>query len=328
VGVAALVVVVRFVVVPQYASAVTALRSLESLSVPLVVLALLLEMASLAVFSAMTWTVLGFGRPSYPTLVRIDLVDLGVNHIVPGGGTTSAAVRFGLLKRVGVPGPDALTGAAIEVLASNLMLGLVFASGLLLSITRGVGSSSDVTAILVVGALFAFVAFVVWMLSAHVAASTRVVRAIAGRLPLVTPEAAERLVLTMSARLRDLVESPRRLLMLALLGAGNWLFDAAALWVVLAAFGAHLGLGPLLTVYGLGSILAMLPLTPGGLGIVEGVMVPVLVVFGVPADLALLGVVGWRLLEYWLPIPLAAAAYLSLRFTVLSRRGRAFGGRP
>ncbi|WP_160320840.1 lysylphosphatidylglycerol synthase transmembrane domain-containing protein [Arthrobacter alpinus] len=70
---------------------------------------------------------------------------------------------------------------------------------------------------------------------------------------------------------------------------------------------------PLLTVYALGNILATLPLTPGGLGIVEGVMAPALVGFGIPAEIAVLGVIGWRLYQFWLPLPLGALAYLSLR---------------
>ncbi|MFQ4149423.1 hypothetical protein AAGW05_12115 [Arthrobacter sp. LAPM80] len=59
--------------------------------------------------------------------------------------------------------------------------------------------------------------------------------------------------------------------------------DAAALWVLLATFGHYLDIGPLLTVYGGGSILAMLPLTPGGLGIVGGVIVSALIGFDTPA---------------------------------------------
>ena len=56
------------------------------------------------------------------------------------------------------------------------------------------------------------------------------------------------------------------------------------------------------------------------MGIVEGVMVPALIGFGVPHSAALLGVIGWRLFEYWLPIPVGGIAYASLRFSGSSRR--------
>ena len=95
-------------------------------------------------------------------------------------------------------------------------------------------------------------------------------------------------------------------------GAVNWLLDAAALWVLLAAFGYRADPGQLLLVYGLVGILSLVPITPGGLGIVEGVMVPLLVALGSTSQIAILGVIAWRLLQFWMPMPLGAVSALSL----------------
>ena len=62
----------------------------------------------------------------------------------------------------------------------------------------------------------------------------------------------------------------------------------------------------------MGSLVAMLPITPGGLGIVEGFMVPATVALGTTHPTALLAVLAWRLLEYWRPLPLAAVGWFSL----------------
>jgi uncharacterized membrane protein YbhN (UPF0104 family) len=51
--------------------------------------------------------------------------------------------------------------------------------------------------------------------------------------------------------------------------AANWLLDAAALFVFIAAFGHVEGPDGLLVAYGLANVLAAIPITPGGLGIVE-----------------------------------------------------------
>jgi hypothetical protein len=60
------------------------------------------------------------------------------------------------------------------------------------------------------------------------------------------------------------------------------------------------------------------------LGIVEGVLVPTLVGFGSPRGIAILGVITYRLVNFWLPIPVGALAYLSLRVEPgASRRRRA-----
>lgn len=55
---------------------------------------------------------------------------------------------------------------------------------------------------------------------------------------------------------------------------------------------------------------------------IEGVLIPSLVGFGAPSTVALLGVVSWRLFEFWLPIPVAGLTYLSLRTQVTNDPGR------
>lgn len=78
----------------------------------------------------------------------------------------------------------------------------------------------------------------------------------------------------------------------------------------------------LFVAYGLANLLATLPISPGGLGIIEGVLIPSLVGFGTPQAVAVLGVVSWRLFEFWAPIPVAGVAYASLRL----RRGEGSQG--
>ena len=95
-------------------------------------------------------------------------------------------------------------------------------------------------------------------------------------------------------------------------GDGNWIFDAAALWLCVRGFGFSLGYVELIVAFGLAAVLASVPITPSGLGVVEGVLVPTLVAFGCPAPAAVLGVLGWRVVNFWLPIPLGGAAYLAL----------------
>ena len=46
---------------------------------------------------------------------------------------------------------------------------------------------------------------------------------------------------------------------------------------------------------------------------VEAVLTSSLVGFGTPRGAAILGVISWRLVNFWLPIPAGGLAYLSLR---------------
>lgn len=59
------------------------------------------------------------------------------------------------------------------------------------------------------------------------------------------------------------------------------LLDAASLWVFVAAFG-HSGPDGLIVSFGLANVLAAVPVTPGGLGVVEAILTSSLVGFGTP----------------------------------------------
>ena len=104
--------------------------------------------------------------------------------------------------------------------------------------------------------------------------------------------------------------------------AANWLLDAAALWVFLRAFGTSLNPINLVVAYGVAGVLAAIPITPGGLGVVETALPSLLVTFGAPAGAAGFTVLAWRLVQFWMPIPLGAVAYASLKIGVTGRRRR------
>jgi hypothetical protein len=57
----------------------------------------------------------------------------------------------------------------------------------------------------------------------------------------------------------------------------------------------------------------VVPVTPGGLGVIDSTAPLLLVSFGVTRSVATLGVLAWRLVNFWLPIPAGAAAYVSLK---------------
>ena len=90
----------------------------------------------------------------------------------------------------------------------------------------------------------------------------------------------------------------------------------------LLAFGHAVSPIDLLVAYGLANVLAVIPITPGGLGVIEGVLIPTLVGFGVPLGIATLGVLTWRLVNFWLPIPVGGGSYLSLRLGTRARQRR------
>jgi uncharacterized membrane protein YbhN (UPF0104 family) len=101
-----------------------------------------------------------------------------------------------------------------------------------------------------------------------------------------------------------------------LLGAPAWWgFDVAVLWSCFHAFGVAPPFTVILMSYFVGMLGNLLPL-PGGLGGVEGGMIGAFAVFGVEFNLAVLAVLTYRGIAFWLPTLPGALAYLQLRRTV------------
>ncbi len=316
-----LLLVIEYALLPQLAGARKALETLSGVEAAYLVVGLLLEAASLLAYAMLTRSVLAReDRPSLWTLTRIDLTSLGVSHMLPGGAATASALRYRLQRSAGIGASEAVSAAAIQGAGSAVVLNVMLWIGLLISIpTRGANpiyGTAAVVGTLVIGAVFIGVV----LLTRGSERTVRIVRAIARRLPGVSPSGAENLVRTLADRLRVLGKDRPLLIRATLWAAANWLLDAASLWVFLYAYGHATALDGLLIAYGLANVLAAIPITPGGLGIIEGVLVPTLVGFSTTRAIALLGVVTWRLANFWLPIPASALAYLSLRTGPLLHR--------
>ena len=101
-----------------------------------------------------------------------------------------------------------------------------------------------------------------------------------------------------------------------LLGAVAWWgFDISVLWAMFHAFGSPPPFPVIWMAYFLGMLGNLLPL-PGGLGGVEGGMIGAFAAFGVDFNLAVLAVLSYRAISFWLPTVPGAIAYFQLRRTV------------
>jgi uncharacterized protein (TIRG00374 family) len=101
-----------------------------------------------------------------------------------------------------------------------------------------------------------------------------------------------------------------------LLGAIAWWgFDIAVLWACFHAFGASPPKAVIVMSYFVGMLGNTLPL-PGGIGGVDGGMIGAFSAFGVQVDVAIVSVLAYRAIAFWLPTLPGGVAYLQLRRTV------------
>jgi uncharacterized protein (TIRG00374 family) len=143
--------------------------------------------------------------------------------------------------------------------------------------------------------------------------ASRILHMIGDRIPGLSGDRLEQGLLDAASSLRALGRDRRTLVMSLTWASLNWLLDAASLWCFVAAFGRFVNPVELFAAYGIANVAGALPVTPAGLGVVDSIAPLLLVSFGVTRSVATLGVLGWRLVNFWLPIPAGAIAYISLK---------------
>ncbi len=309
-----LVFVFEYFVLPQFASARQRLNLLSSLNPFVVALAVVFEMAAIYSYVELTRTVLYPYSPGRFNTLRVNLAGLAISHVVPGGTAPAGALSYRIFNELGVPKETNAFGLATQGTGSAVVLNLIFWVALVISIPlRGFNPSYGFAALAGVFLLAAFFGTLVLLTRGQRHADAWL-RAIAARIPALDPDKVSALLEKVAERIKVLIAN-RRTLWWAFTWAGlNWLFDATCLWVFIWAFGHVMSPIDLLVAYGLANVLAAIPLTPAGLGVVEGVLIGTIVPFGVPHSQAIMAVLAYRLVNFWIPIPIGGAAYASLEW--------------
>ncbi|HEY5025023.1 MAG TPA: lysylphosphatidylglycerol synthase transmembrane domain-containing protein [Acidimicrobiales bacterium] len=305
--------VIEYLVIPELVGASKNLHLLSKLNIGWLVAGIGLEAGAIVSYAMLTRTLLPGGGPGLFKLVRIVLATTAVAHVIPGGAAGGAGVGYRLLTSNGVEGADAGFAMATEAIGSALVLNVMLWLALLISIPlAGLHPIYVVTALVGLLALFG-AATLAYTLTRGGEWAVRVVRSVGRRIPRVGADRLERLVRQVGDSVVHLAQE-RALLKRALLWAGlNWLLDAASLWSFVTAFGHFVDPIELFAAYGIANVLGAIPITPGGLGVIEASAATLLVSFGVTRNIATLAVLGWRLVNFWLPIPIGGVAYISLR---------------
>jgi uncharacterized protein (TIRG00374 family) len=310
----AIMLVVLYLLLPGLISVFGSWHDLESVSPWWFVAMILAEAASFAFVSLFTRLVL-------PTasLFGISCAQLSghaLSTVVPGGAATGGAVEYKML--VGAGAEPTAVGSAMAVqgvvLTAAVFVLPVFA---LPAIILGAGAPDG----LVQAAYLGFGVFVVLVaFGAAVMLSDRPVRAtalvFAGLARVIRRPVDPGALTTRLLAERDGVRERlgRHWFTAVIYSVGKWLLEYLTLLLALAAVGAHPSPSLVLLAYAASAVLSMIPITPGGLGFVEAGLAGTLVLAGVPAGAAALATLAYRLVTYWLPLPVGLAAWIAYRW--------------
>jgi uncharacterized protein (TIRG00374 family) len=160
---------------------------------------------------------------------------------------------------------------------------------------------------LALGVLFVQQGAVVWLVTGGVRTSRRWLR--------WPGEDFEVRIEAFVARLTTVTLSGTGLAAVAGWGVANWVLDCGCLALSFVALGVGVPWKGLLLAYGAGQLAANLPITPGGLGVVEGSLTIALVAFGGSKVSTVAVVLLYRILSFWIELPVGWATWATLAWS-------------
>jgi hypothetical protein len=249
-------------------------------------------------------------------VITAQLAGNAISLIVPGGAAAGAAVQFRMLGTAGMDATESVSGlTAFSFLGIGGLLALpVF---VLPVVIFGAPVASGLSRAAWVGAI-GFVLFTAFGAVVMVFDP-----------PLLWAGRAAQTVRNRVLKKREPVEGlPERLLeqrnvirvvlgqqwwQATLLSVGRLVFDYLCLLFCVRAVGSHPRPSLVLLAYAVAGVIGLLPITPGGIGIVEASLAGFLALAGLDGAQAVLATLAYRLASYWLPMAAGPVAYAAFR---------------
>lgn len=247
------------------------------------------------------------------TMAAITLAANSITNSLPAGSAIAPVYSFRQYRRRGAD--QALAGWSVVAtfVAESIALSVVAAVGA--SVASAEGASLDLIGVIVtvlvlavaMGVVFVQKRALVWTVSAMLHLCQRLTGWPRGELAAHIDRIIFRLTVV---RL-----SPGQMVAALRLALANWLLDCGCLALSFLAVGAGVPWKGLLLAYGAGQLAANLPITPGGLGVVEGSLTIAIVAYGGAAPATVAAVLLYRVLSFWLSVPVGWGAWAWLAWT-------------
>ena len=305
---------------PQIASLKDSINVIRSMSVWLVILAVIAQVSSYLGSGYLLKTIIDLGPTKLPMIrgVLITLASASIG-LVAGGWVGAAAATYRWVKKSEDASEEAAMAGILPPLFNNILLVTVTILGLAYLLidydllrTQVIGYSLFLS---IVGLSLLIIVYAM----GHQATTEPLVVGIIARL--------------MHLLRRSYDPSPIRIAMhniyagLALLRHKGWTrpalgagmnigFDMLTLYFLFIAAGHVINPGILFAGYGLAFLLGKVAfLFPGGVGVIESGMTAVYSSLGIPNSVSVVVILGYRLFSFWLPsiLGFAVAGYLQKR---------------
>ena len=282
--------------------------------------AVVAEIGSYLCFAAMQFELLQAGhlRAPWTPLVKVTFASQAITNSLPIGNAVASVYGFRWFRRFGADNTLAVWALAGTLVAAVVSLSLIAILGL--AVATQLGASLDLVPVLIgtfvvtlgIGSLFVYERPLHAVVSGALKLSVAVTRRPRGD----TVALIERITAWMSAVRLTSGQVGR----IIAWGALNWLLDCACFAMMFLALDVPIPWKGLLLAYGAGQLAASLPITPGGLGVVEGSITVALVAFGGAEASTAYAVLLYRIISFWMILVIGWAFIGQLALQV--RRGR------
>ncbi len=287
----------------QGAELAGASAELSHLNAGWLIVAIVVEALSLVAFALMDQRLLRCGgvRAGTGRLTAIAFAAGAIASSVPAGPLVSSAFAFRQFRRVGASEGLAAWAILATLVFSALGLALLATGGVVIAERQG--SAFDL-----IGAIVGIL--VVAIIATAILVQKRALMAVIEK----TVTASHRLIGFPRRPGKDVVSSIAASLGAVSVGVGDflailswsiasWVLDCSCLVCAFLAVGAPVPWRGLLLAYGAGQLAANLPITPGGLGVVEGSLVIALVAYGGGETSTVAAVLLYRIISFWAFLP-------------------------
>ena len=259
-------------------------------------------------------------RMSLARALGVTYLRSAISTLAPAGSALSAAYAFRQFRRSGADREKATAVTVLCGLISIVGLGLLYVvgAGALVAADPINQWQHHPATVISLGAGLVVIA-ALWWGARRMAATDPAAAATAGVDARKTVDSAYRRAVVAARRFaHDAIRSGRtvstgNLALATAFAVANWLTDLLCFAASARAFGVPVDLATLATIYLGAQIIRQVPLTPGGIGLIETGLLAGLTSAGAPAAAAAATVLTYRVLSNWVIVPIGALAWFGLR---------------
>jgi len=243
-------------------------------------------------------------------LTTITFAGSAIQAALPVGAAFAGVYNFRQYQLIGAD--DVLAGWVVVAAAAMSFATVAALAGIGLSMAASLGTTFDLVGAIVGVLVVVLVAVIAWANRARVfRIADKLVVVLERRLHREAGQLSDPLAVVLE-RMRAVAPTRAEWARAALAGTASWATDCSCLAAAFLAVGAPVPWQGLLLAYCGGQLAVNLPITPGGLGVVEGSLTIALVAFGGGKAPTVAAVLLYRLISFWLPLPVGAGCWLAL----------------